>query len=80
MAGNGYMVGPEDYRDAEVTAYYKVTKSSGDDEMTFCPVPGTALPRGSVGGGAGQLRSRCASTSGKTSRAASRPIQQSRCP
>ncbi len=32
---NGYMIGPEDYRDAEVTAYYKITKSSNDDEMTF---------------------------------------------
>ncbi|MCI0669265.1 MAG: hypothetical protein L0Y64_02265, partial [Myxococcaceae bacterium] len=35
LTRNGYMVGPEDYRDAEITAYYKITKSSGDDEMTF---------------------------------------------
>lgn len=34
-AEQGYMIGPEDYRDAEVTAYYKITESSDDDEMTF---------------------------------------------
>jgi hypothetical protein len=35
MAAQKYMVGPEDYRNAEVSAYYKITKSSGEDEFTF---------------------------------------------
>jgi K319-like protein len=35
MAKQKYMVGPEDFRNCEVTAYYKITKSSAEDEMTF---------------------------------------------
>lgn len=30
-----YMVGPEDFRNCELSAYYKITKSSASDEMTF---------------------------------------------
>jgi len=34
MAQLKYMVGPEDFRNCEVTHYYKITKSSASDEMT----------------------------------------------
>jgi hypothetical protein len=34
MAQQKYMVGPEDFRNCEVTHYYKITKSSASDEMT----------------------------------------------
>lgn len=35
MAQLGYMLDPFDYCDAEVSGYYKITKSSADDQFTF---------------------------------------------
>ena len=35
MAIKKYMIGPEDFRNCEVSAYYKITKSSASDEMTY---------------------------------------------
>ena len=35
LEAKGYMIGPEDYCDAEVSAYYKITNSDNDDEFTI---------------------------------------------